>query len=407
LSLIREIPPTAGWPLTIKSLATSLFKKYPPGLLEDDFRRYLNAPQAKLTYSGASAFYIILESIKKLSDKKTILIPAFICPLIPLAIKKANLKIKVCDTNTHNFDFDKNKLEDIFASDNDILAVLAVHLGGLTIDFSTLQTIAQKYNAFIIEDCAQSLGSQYYGKKTGTLGEFSFFSLSRGKGLTIYEGGIAITNLSQYADLLNNTAKEIMHSNFLSESLKIVELFAYCLFYQPNLFWFAFRLPQIFWHLRNNPIRAMGEYFNPDLPVHKISAFREYIGHINFPYLEEKITDQRRKVDIYLEGLKDIPGIRPLVELKQTRASYPYLALIFDDSKKRDFALKLFKDSGLGVSQIYLHAITDYPYLKNLVPNTNCTAAQTLANKTITLSTSIFLEEIDFIKIIKILKENL
>lgn len=405
MSLIREIPPTAGWPLTVKSLTTSLFKKHPFGLLEDDFKKYLGAPQAKLTYSGTSAFYIILESLKKLSNKKTVIIPAFICPLMPLAIKKAGLKIEVCDTNAQNFDFDKNKMENICASNNDILAILAVHLGGLAINFSALKETAQKCKAFIIEDCAQSLGSQYYGAKAGALGEFSFFSLCRGKGLTIYEGGIAVTNLAEYADILNDTAKEIMHSGFLSESLKIAELFAYSIFYQPSLFWFAFRLPQLFWQLRKNPVKAMGEYFETDFPIHKVSAFREYIGHLNFVHIEEKIASQRKKVDIYLNGLKDIPGVHPIVERERTRASYPYLTLIFEDTQKRDSALDIFKKSGLGVSQVYLHAITDYAYLKGIVPKADCPNSRLLAKNTITLSTSVFLKDTDLKNITEKLKK--
>lgn len=401
MSLIREIPPTAGWPLTIKSLATSIFKKHPQGLLEIDFKEYLGAPQTKLTYSGTSAFYIILESLKKLSNKKTVIIPAFICPLMPLAIKRAGLNIKVCDTNAHNFDFDKNKLKSICASDNDILAILAVHLAGLAIDFSALKETAQKCKAFIIEDCAQSLGGQYYGRKTGALGEFSFFSLCRGKGLTIYEGGIAATNLPEYADILSDTAKEIMQPDFLSESLKIAELFAYSIFYQPNLFWFAFRLPQLYWKLRNNPVRAMGEYFKTNFPIHKVSAFREYIGHINFPRLEEKIKAQRKKVNIYLNGLKNTLGVHPIVELEQTRASYPYLTLIFEDIKKRNSTLNLFRNSGLGISQVYLQPITDYAYLKGIVPDMPCPNSRKLSEKTITLSTSDFLKESDLKNIIK------
>lgn len=52
MSIIREIPPTAGWPLTIRSLVASLFKKHSSGLLEEDFRKYLGASAALLTYSG-------------------------------------------------------------------------------------------------------------------------------------------------------------------------------------------------------------------------------------------------------------------------------------------------------------------------------------------------------------------
>jgi dTDP-4-amino-4,6-dideoxygalactose transaminase len=135
--------------------------------------------------------------------------------------------------------------------------------------------------------------------------------------------------------------------------------------------------------------------------VHRVSAFREYIGHINFPRLEEKINAQRKKVDIYLAGLKNIPGVHPIVELKQTRASYPYLTLIFDDTKKRNSTLNSFSNSGLGISRVYLHAITDYAYLKNIIPDMQCPNSRKLSEKTITLSTSDFLKESDLRNIIR------
>jgi len=404
LSLIKEIPPTAGWPIKFKSLLPSFFKRSPNGPLEEDFKKYLNAPSALLTYSGTAAFYLILESIKKLSDKKTVIIPAFVCPLIPLAIKRAGLKINLCDINQDNFDFDINELRKVCARDKDTVAILAVHLAGIPLGLDGIKKIAEENDIFVIEDCAQSLGAEYRNKKAGSIGEFSFFSLCRGKGLTIYEGGLAITNQAKYTQILEDTAKEIMHPDISSEYLKIAELFAYTIFYRPALFWFAFRLPQIFWRMRNNPIKAMGEYFELNFPIHKISAFREYIGHINFPYLSREIDKQRVKIEFYLKQLKDIPGIKPITEFTQTKASYPYLTIIFDTCEKRNTALRIFRNSGLGVSQVYLQAITDYDYLRGIVPEVNCENSRKLAKQTITLSTSSFLKEPDLKKIVNKLK---
>lgn len=406
MSLIKEIPPTAGWPITTRSLVPPLFKKLPKGLLEEDFKEYLNSSSALLTYSGTAAFYLILEGIKKLSDKKTVIIPAFVCPLIPLAIKRAGLKVKICDINQDNFDFNINRLGRICTEDKDILAILAVHLAGIPIEMEAIKKIIDGNNIFIIEDCAQSLGAEYQNKKTGSIGEFSFFSLCRGKGLTIYEGGLAITNRPEYVRTLENTAKEIMHPDIFSEYLKIAELFAYSVFYRPSLFWFAFRLPQIFWQSRNNPIKAMGEYFEPDFPTHEVSSFREYIGHLNFPYLNREIDKQKEKIDFYLNALKGLGWIKPITQRQQTKASYPYLAVIFDTPGKRNSALNIFKDSGLGVSQVYLRAITDYDYLKGIVPEADCAGARRIAQQSITLSTNSFLEESDLKKIVNNLKES-
>ena len=117
-----------------------------------------------------------------MSDKKTVIIPAFICPLVPLAIKKAGLKIKICDTKINSFDYDHGQLETLCRDDPDILAVVAAHLGGIPVDLGRISKIAQENNFFIIEDCAQSLGAEYKGRKIGTYGDFAFFSLCRGKG---------------------------------------------------------------------------------------------------------------------------------------------------------------------------------------------------------------------------------
>jgi dTDP-4-amino-4,6-dideoxygalactose transaminase len=401
LNLFREIPPTAGWPISIASLTLACFKKYPIRGLEEKFKKFLGAPTVLLTYSGTAAFYLILESIKKLSGKRTIVIPALVCPLIPLAIKRAGLKVKLCDINPDNFDFDLNALRRICTEDKDILAILAVHLGGIPLELEAISEIAKKEKIFLIEDCAQSLGAEYQDKKTGSFGEFAFFSLCRGKGLTIYEGGLATTNRPEYSGLLNTCARAIMPEDILSESLKIIELFAYSIFYRPELFWFAFRLPQIFWQIRKNPIKAMGEYFDINFPLHKISRFRAALGYFYFNRISENIDEQRKKTAVYLTALKSIPAVKPIVELAQTKASYPYLTLIFKDTAKRNVALNIFKNSGLGVSQVYLRAITDYPYLKNIVPNTDCPQAQALAKKTLTLSTSKFLKKADLENIIK------
>jgi len=405
LSITREIPPTAGWAIKTKDLLACLFNKHPEGLLEEDFKKFIGSPSALLTYSGTAAFYIILKSISKLSPKKTVVIPAFICPLVPLAIERAGLKVKTCDINPYNFDYNPAELGNICSQDKDILAVLAVHLAGIPLEIEKIRNATEGKNIFIIEDCAQSLGAKYRGEQTGRFGDFAFFSLCRGKGLTIYEGGIALGKESKDARLLKETAEEIMHREPVSEFLKIAELFAYSIFYRPSLFWFAFRMPQAFWQLRKNPVRAMGEYFDTGFPVHRISAFRAYFGHSAFPRLDEEINRQIEKAEFYIKGLEDTPGIKPITGSSSKEASYPYLTIIFDSPQKRNLALKEFSATGLGVSQVYLKAIQDYAYLKGVIPENECPGARLIAERTITLSTSCFLKEKDLLEITRRLKE--
>jgi len=86
-------------------------------------------------------------------------------------------------------------------------------------------------------------------------------------------------------------------------------------------------------------------------------------------------------------------------------AIYPYLTLVFDDIQKRERALALL--DGLGASECVLYgaAITDYEYLKNVVPTKKCPTAGRLAKRQLTLSTSAFLKREDMDIIIATLKK--
>lgn len=376
----------------------------PAGSLEEDFKNYLGLAYARLVWSGTAAFYIILESLKKISSRKTVVIPSFVCPLLPLAIKRAGLKVKVCDISNRDFNFDLEQLQAICRQDNDILAILAVHLAGIPIDFEKIEQLAKKNSIFVIEDCAQALGARYQGKMAGALGDFSFFSLCRGKGLTIYEGGLIASKEREYSAIIDAEIQQRARVNLFAEALKILELFGYWVFYRPWAFWFVWRLPQLFWEQQGNNLRAQAEYFTINFPVQKISWFREAIGHINFLKLDKEISQQRQKTKDYINGLKDVEGIRIIAESAGDLAAYPYLTLLFDDPLKLKKAKKLFKNWGLGISHIYALAITDYGYLKGTVENKDYPNGRILAERTLTLSTSTFLKKRDLDCIIRAIK---
>lgn len=404
--MFREIPPTAGFHLHWKDFLT-IFRIGDSGkCLENDFKKYLNVSYARVTYSGTAAFYLILESLKKISSKSTIIIPSYICPLIPLAIKRAGLRIEVCDINKDNFDFNLSELENLCSKNDDILAILVVHLAGIPVDFDEIKNIAKKHGIFTIEDCAQSLGAMYKGRRVGTLGDFSFFSLCRGKGITTYEGGIIVTSRQEYTAVIDSTIEQLVKNDLLSESMLILLLFGYWIFYRPLLFWFVFRLPQIFWNWRGDKIKAAMENFDIDFPIHRMSAIRQLIGHAQFCRLEKEIDNQRQKAALYTSLLKNNKGIKIIEELPDSRATYPFVTLIFDNPDKKERTLKIFGNTGFGTSIVYAMAIADYDYLKHIVPDRNCSNARYIADRALTLSTSTFLKDNDLNLIVNII-ENL
>ena len=86
-------------------------------------------------------------------------------------------------------------------------AIMAINIFGQSCDFKELKKICKKYNLFLIEDAAQSIGAKYKNKYLGTMGDIGGFSLNYHKHIQCGEGGIILTNnkkLYQKSCLIRN-----------------------------------------------------------------------------------------------------------------------------------------------------------------------------------------------------------
>jgi dTDP-4-amino-4,6-dideoxygalactose transaminase len=73
-------------------------------------------------------------------------------------------------------------------------AIIPVHLYGMPAKMDEILAIANKYDIPVIEDAAESLGSTYKGKQTGTFGKFSILSFNGNKIITTSGGGALLSN---------------------------------------------------------------------------------------------------------------------------------------------------------------------------------------------------------------------
>jgi len=73
-------------------------------------------------------------------------------------------------------------------------AVLVVHLYGLSANMDKIVEICNKHNVPLIEDAAESLGTTYKGKQTGTFGDFGVFSFNGNKIITTSGGGMLVSD---------------------------------------------------------------------------------------------------------------------------------------------------------------------------------------------------------------------
>lgn len=90
-------------------------------------------------------------------------------------------------------------------------AIIPVHLYGMPAKMNEIMSIAKKYDIPVIEDAAESLGSTYNGKQTGTFGKFSILSFNGNKIITTSGGGALLSNeesLIQKARFLATQARD-------------------------------------------------------------------------------------------------------------------------------------------------------------------------------------------------------
>ena len=109
------------------------------------------------------------------------------------AISEVGADIELVDVDNEGL-IDLNQVETKLTQNN-IKAIMPVHLYGKMVDPHRLKKIKEKYNVFIIEDCAQAHGASIDGINAGTIGDVSEFSFYPGKNLgALGDGGAICTN---------------------------------------------------------------------------------------------------------------------------------------------------------------------------------------------------------------------
>ncbi|MFD1334550.1 DegT/DnrJ/EryC1/StrS family aminotransferase [Oceanobacillus iheyensis] len=101
------------------------------------------------------------------------------------------------DSDEKTWNMDPEALEEAFRKYPEVKAVIVVHLYGLSADMDRVMEICNKHNVAVIEDAAESLGTYYKGKHTGTFGDYGIFSFNGNKIITTSGGGMLVSNNEQ------------------------------------------------------------------------------------------------------------------------------------------------------------------------------------------------------------------
>jgi dTDP-4-amino-4,6-dideoxygalactose transaminase len=104
------------------------------------------------------------------------------------------------DSDYETWNMCPKALEEAFEKYPRVKAVIVVHLYGLSADMDKIVELCKEHNVTLIEDAAESLGTKYKGKYTGTIGEYGIYSFNGNKIITTSGGGMLVSNNKERID---------------------------------------------------------------------------------------------------------------------------------------------------------------------------------------------------------------
>ncbi len=198
---------------------------------EEKIKKFTGSKYAIAVVNGTAALQIAL---RVLGTKKydEILLPSLTfvgtanaikhCGAIPHFIDSDQTTLGICLNNLENYlkkiSIKKGKFTYNKITGRRIYAIIPVHVYGHITNMKRLIKIAKKYNLKAVEDAAESLGSFYLGKHSGTMGDLGVISFNANKVITTGGGGIILTkNLN-----LANQIRHLISNAKLSHPWKFV-----------------------------------------------------------------------------------------------------------------------------------------------------------------------------------------
>jgi dTDP-4-amino-4,6-dideoxygalactose transaminase len=194
--------------------------------LEEEVAAYLGTQHAIALASGTDALHLALRAAGIGSGDEVITTP-FTFVASAEACAYIGAKPVFVDIDPRTFNIDPAKVEAAVTART--RAILPVHLYGQAADLDPLLEIARGRRLKLIEDCAQSFGTDYRGRRTGTFGDAGCFSFYPSKNLGAYgDGGMATTDDGEVAAALrllrDHGSRERYHHSVVGYNSRLDEL---------------------------------------------------------------------------------------------------------------------------------------------------------------------------------------
>ena len=159
--------------------------------------RYLGVKAGVAVNSGTSALHLALLALN-IGPGDEVMVPSFVCSALLNAVSYTGASARIVDVKADDFNISpvevKKKLN------KKVKAIIVPHMFGYPADLKELLS----FGVPVIEDCAQSIGADYRGRKAGSFGVLSICSFYATKVMTTGEGGMVLSNQTKILDRIRD-----------------------------------------------------------------------------------------------------------------------------------------------------------------------------------------------------------
>jgi len=129
-----------------------------------------------------------------------VIVPSYTFVATATSVIEANAVPVMADIELDTFNIDADSIESLITERTK--AIIPVHFGGAPVNMDKILQIAKKYKLVVIEDAAQAQGSEWNGRRVGSIGDMGTFSFQLSKNMTAGEGGAIVTNNEKFSETI-------------------------------------------------------------------------------------------------------------------------------------------------------------------------------------------------------------
>lgn len=160
-------------------------------LFEKSFQKFTKINYCTSVSNGTVGLHLALLALN-IKKNDQVIVPTFTYVASVNCIKYVGAKPIFIDSSLETFQINIEDLNKII--NKNTKAIIVPHLYGNVTNLKLLNDLQNKFNFFIIEDCAEAIGSFYKNKHVGNFGDISVFSFFGNKTITTGEGGMVCSN---------------------------------------------------------------------------------------------------------------------------------------------------------------------------------------------------------------------